>query len=207
MTDFTWFDRLITGIHTLRLVFAKGQSWQDMLAVGFDLDPTAATTETLDEQTSHLDQATIRAGEYQGWGYIVQTVLETVDDERQLGRLSLRGEAFALAFTMTLNWFGYASDGAFVWGFDMGLPQMSPPHPRFAARMAQAGFMENLPNSRLVGARFVELAFGVTMTPEMVIGPLHSAVRLAPPPAVPPPPSPPFGIPTLRPTSPEPHRR
>lgn len=197
VNDFSWFDRLLNGIHTLRLVFATGQSAQDMLlVVAFNLSPPT-TTETLDDQGSHPDQATIRAGEHDGWGYAVQTTVDPNDNDDQLARLSLRGEAFALVFTMTTDFFSYASDGAFVWGFDMGLPQMSPPHPRFAAQMAEAGFFERLPNPRVVGPRFVELAFGVTITPDMVSRPLASVVR---PPQPPPPVRPtavPIGIPRL----------
>ncbi len=178
MSDFTWFDRLVHGIHTLRVVFARELSWQDMLVVGFNLDPMTATTETLGEQEWHEDSSvTIRTGSHLGWGYAVQTVLELTDDEDQLGRLSHVGEAFVLAFTETIEWFGYATAGAFVSGFDMVLPQARPPHPRFASQMAEAGFLEHLPNPRIVGPRFVELAFGVTLTPALVEGPLSSVVR------------------------------
>lgn len=204
MTDFTWFDRLLKGVHTLRVVFARGLSWQDVLVVGFGLDPTTATSETLDDQLSHPDDDTVRAGERDGWGYTVQTTIDLHDNPKQLERLSSRGEAFALAFTLMTDAFECASDGS-IWGFQMTLPLMSPPHPQFAAAMEAAGFMEDLPNPRIVGPRFVQLAFGITITPAMIEGALHRVVR---PPQPPPPPRPmpqPVGIPRLpEPPSPPP---
>lgn len=70
---FAWLDNLVEWC-PLRLIFAEGRPWQDMLATGFGLDPTTAVTRSLEDQVQDPpDQPTIRAGEHQGWGYTVQT--------------------------------------------------------------------------------------------------------------------------------------
>lgn len=196
--DFAWFQDLISWCRNLRVLFAKGRSWQEVLEA-FGLDPAAAGEESLRDQAHPTDQPTVRAGEHQGWGYTVQTAWDPADG--QLERLSIDGEAFELAYTETISGFRYATAGAFVSGFDMTVPHIRwGDERRFEAEMAEVGFLAGVPNPRIMGPRFVQLAFGVTLPPA-IEEPLPSIAK-PPPPREPlrpaPPPSPPISRPGLR---------
>ncbi|MGH9223065.1 MAG: hypothetical protein ACRD2W_04620 [Acidimicrobiales bacterium] len=182
---FAWLDNLVQWC-TLRLMFATGRSWQDMLATVFGLDPARAVGRSLDDQVEDPpDRPTIRAGEHQGWGYTVQTTIDLDVYYEQLGRLSLRGEAFALIYTLSSVTFAHASDGSPTWFFDMTTPSLRERNALFEAAISEAGFDDGLPHAGIKGARFVELAFGITLTRDMIEGSLPSVVRPTEVPALP----------------------
>lgn len=174
--NFAWFEGLLTRYLSLRIVLIKGRSWREVLNA-FGLDPASAVEETLQAQMGHPDQPTVRAGEHEGWAYAIQDTWDPND--KQLERLSVDGEAFELAYTPLICPFGYATAGDFVSGFDMTVPHGQWGDERlFAAELAEAGFLDpGVPRPGVMGPRFVQLAFGLTITPAMVEGPLPSAAR------------------------------
>lgn len=190
--DFAWFEEHLAWCHALRILFAKGRSWQQMVQA-FGLDPAAAREETLLEQGYPKDSPTVRAGEHEGWGYTIQTDFDSVDVE-QLERLSIDGDAFELIYTLMSCPFRYAAGGVMVSGFDMTAPHFRVgDERRFEAELAEA-VLAGVPRPRIIGPRFVRLAFGVTIPPA-IEGPLPSvALQRAPreplrsPPSPPPPP-------------------
>lgn len=198
--DLAWFQNAGAWCRNLRLLFARGRSWQEMLEA-FGLDPAAADNETLRDQ-ARSDHPTVRAGEHQGWGYGVQTMWDPADE--QLERLSFDGEAFELAYTETISGFRYATGGALVSGFDMTVPHIRwGDERRFEAQMAEAGFLTGVPNPRIMGPRFVQLAFGLTI-PAAIEGPLPGVARRPAPrePLSPAPPPSPISRPGLGRTEP-----
>ena len=177
--DFAWFeDPGFAGyLQSLRILFARDRSWQKMLA-SFGLDPSAARGETLEAQVEHPDRPTVRAGEHGEWGYTVETVI--CDTSDLLERLSIDEEAFELVYTPMTCPFRYAAGGTFVSGFDMTVPTIRwGDEQRFETEIVEAGFLDPLAVRALRGPRFIQLAFGVTITQEMVEGPLRSVVRPA----------------------------
>lgn len=162
----------------------------------------------LDDLVHRADRPTVRAGEQEGWAYTVQTALDVADrEDDQLGRLSLGGEAFALVYILSSVTFAYASNQGPTWFFDMTLPRLREPNPRFEAAIAEAGFLDGLPRAGINGPRFVELAFGVTLTRAMIEGPLPSIARPTGPPPALHLTLPPMGWPEPRPRGHHPQRR
>ena len=163
----------------------------------FELRPGApAVVETFDEADADPERPKVRVGEHDGWTYAVEHFTYRGAAPETLSRLtSGGGEAFALWYTAkAVCGVLYAADGELVSGFDLiatSLRWGRDPH-RFDTEMAQAGFLRpGVPEPRAMGARFVRLAFGVTLAPELLERPLPS-YELGPPP----PPHPPWGPPT-----------
>ena len=142
----------------------------------------------------------MRVGELAGWAYAVEHFTARGAETETLCRLSADGgEALALVYTLTISLFKYAADGDYVSGFDLVVPHIRwgrDPH-RFEATMEQAGFLRPSPRERApaMGARFVQLTFGITIDRQMLERPLPSvALELEQPrqPLERPPPPPPI---------------
>ena len=186
--DFASFADWVWNQAAMCLTFARGLSREQMLE-GFGLGPGRAAEETLREadEAAHLARLTssaglgrprVRVGERDGWGYAVEHLTNRGSEERTLRRLSaMGGEAFALSFTQKIITFWYAAAGERVCGFDLTVPHVRwGPHPhRFDAEMERAGFLRPDPADPVAtGARFVQLAFGITIDREMLERPLLS---------------------------------
>ena len=118
----------------------------------------------------------VRVGETEAWAYAVEDMPTLgIRTELLAGLSSKGGEAFALSYTPTINTFMYAADGELVNGFDLTVPHIrygSEQH-RFEEQMALAGFADDaVPVPGEMGARFVELVFGITFTADLLERPL-----------------------------------
>ena len=173
--DFGWFTAWVGQRLGVCLTFARGISCEQLLA-GFDLDsataPRDAMEETFAEADDDPDRPKVRAGELDGWAYAVEHFTSKGAQPDTLCRLSANGgEALALVYTQTISAFNYAANGEYVSGFDLVVPNIrwgSDPH-RFDATMEQAGFLRpGIPEPRVMGARFVQLTFGITLDQHMI---------------------------------------
>lgn len=165
--------------------FARGLTREQMLE-GFGLRADRAVEQTLTEADESaqaggrglLGRPRVRVGERDGWGYAVEHLTGRGSDERTLRRLSaMGGEAFALCYTLKINIFWYAAAGEMVCGFDLTVPHIrwGPDPHRFDAEMERAGFLRpGVPKPAAMGARFVQLAFGITIDRDMLERPLLS---------------------------------
>ena len=61
-----------------------------------------------------------------------------------------------------------------MWSFDMTTPSLRERNARFEAAISEAGLDDGLPHAGINGPQFVELAFGITLTRDMVGGSLPS---------------------------------
>lgn len=143
--------------------------------------PRASAAETFDEADADTGRGRhrMRVGEHDGWAYAVEHVTARRSLPEVLCRLSAGGgEALSLTYTQTVSSFLYAADGQLVSGFDLVATNIRwghDPH-RFDAAMAAAGFLG--PGRRKpaasTGARFLQLAFGITLDRELLERPLPS---------------------------------
>jgi hypothetical protein len=195
--DFGWFTAWGDGYLGVCVTFARGLSWKQMLE-GFGVRPGQIIEETFYEADADLDRPKVRVGVHEGWGYAVEHFTSRGAHEDTLCRLSTGGgEALALTYTQTISAFNYAANGEYVSGFDLVVPHIrwgTDPR-RFDATMAQAGFLEpGVPEPWVMGARFVRLTCGITLTQELLEQRLPSFDVSQPPPMSrerPLPPSPP----------------
>lgn len=177
-SDFGWFTAWVDQQLGVSLTFARGVSREGVLE-GFNLRPRTAVEETFKEACADPERPKVRVGELSGWGYAVEHFTARGDDPPILCRLSGNGgEALALVYTQTVNSFMYAADGDVVSGFDLTVPQIryGRDEHRFDATMERAGFLgpdvrERTPQ---MGARFVQLTFGITIDQQMLERPLLS---------------------------------
>lgn len=169
-TRFAWFTTWVNQHLCATVTFAKDRSWQEMIE-GFGLSPAAVTNETYDEATADLGTK-VRAGVTGRWGYAVEDVSLLGSNEDVLARLSANdGEAIALVYTQTINTFLYAADGKLVSGFDLTVPHIryGPEQHRFDEEMQRAGFLPGVvPDPPSMGARLLEIAFGITLDQELL---------------------------------------
>jgi hypothetical protein len=132
---------------------------------------------TFEESFADSYKPTIRVGEHEGWGYAVEGFTQM--GLQSVGRLSVAGgEAFVLVYVLERSGFQYWEYGEFASGFDLLLPHIRwgrDPH-RFDTTMEQAGFLQpGMPDPPAMGARFVQLTFGITIDQDMLERPLLSA--------------------------------
>jgi hypothetical protein len=150
--------------------FARDRSWQEMLE-GFGLDPREAVRQSYAEAIETPGRPRVRAGESSGWAFAVEASSSNGTRPETLARLSGEGgEAFVLSYTPTISSFAYAADREFVCGFDLLAPQRgwgTDPH-LFDAQIDAAGLLAPEANPYVVGARFVQLAVGVTIEPSLL---------------------------------------
>ena len=102
------------------------------------------------------------------------TTVGSFDDT--LHRLSVGGgEALSLVYTQTISVFMYAKNGVLVNGFDLVVPgfRYGTEEHRFDATMERAGFLgPGRTVSTTMGARFVQLTFGLTLDLHVLTLPL-----------------------------------
>jgi hypothetical protein len=177
--DFGWFTAWVSGRLSLTHTFARGVP-RERLLEAFDLRSGApAAVETFDEADADPERPRVRVGERDGWAYAVEHFTVRGTRPEALARLSAGGgEAFALWYTAkAFCGVLYAADGELVSGVDLLAPDLRwgrDPH-RFDAELAQAGFLRpGVPEPRVMGARFVQLAFGVTLDRALLERPLPS---------------------------------
>jgi hypothetical protein len=119
----------------------------------------------------------VRVGEFDSWTYAVEGLTVRGSKQEILEALSLgQGEALSLCYTQTISTILYARGGRLLAGFDMTVPHIrfgSDQH-YFDPFLASAGFAADLP-ARSAGARLVKLAFGITITPDLLEKPLAAA--------------------------------
>jgi hypothetical protein len=145
----------------------------------FGLEAHDGVGRTFDEADADPDRPQVRVGEVEGWAYAVEHFTARGADSDTLCRLSAPGgEALALVYQQDISAFQYAANGEYVSGFDLVVPHIRwgrDPH-RFDATMAQAGFLQPGPRARApaMGARFVQLTFGITIDRQMLERPLPS---------------------------------
>ena len=170
-SDFGWFTTWVYQRLGLCLTFAGGLSREQLLA-GFGLGPQTVSDgiaeETFDQADDDPNRPKVRVGELHEWAYAVEHFTSKGANPGTLRRLSARGgEALALVCTQTISMFTYAADGEYVCGFDLVVPNIrsgSDPH-RFDTTMEHAGFLRSDARDRTpaMGARFVQLTFGITI--------------------------------------------
>jgi Family of unknown function (DUF6461) len=180
-SDLGWFTVWVERRLGLGLTFARGLP-RERLLESFDLRPgVPAAVETFDEAEADADpdRPKVRVGEHDGWAYAVEHFTVRGARPETLARLSAGGgEAFALWYTAkAFCGVLYAADGELVSGFDLVATNLRwgrDPH-RFDTEMAQAGFL-GPPEARTpaLGARFVRLAFGITLDRQLLQRPLPS---------------------------------
>jgi hypothetical protein len=200
-SDFGWFTTWLYGQLGVCVAFARGLSWEQMLA-GFSLQPRQVLEETFAEADANPDRPKVRMGTHEGWAYAVEHFTGRGVDQETLCRLSANGgEALVLGYTQTISLFKYAANGESVSGFDLTVPHIRwgrEPH-RFDATMAQAGFLRpGVPDPPTMGARFVQLTFGITLTQDLLERRLPSVELELPPPVILERPPPPPAIPLER---------
>jgi hypothetical protein len=143
---------------------------------GLGLDPPNLVESTFMGASADPDRLRVRVGEHAGWGYAVEGF--TQRGSQSLGRLSVAGrEALALVYNLKISTFEYWADGEFVSGFDLLLPHIrwGRDEHLFDATMEQAGFLQpGLPDPPAMGARFVQVTFGITIDQDMLERPLPS---------------------------------
>jgi hypothetical protein len=172
---FAWFTGWANQHLGVTLTFARERSWQEVAAC-FGAQPELAETMTFLE-AGYAEGTHVRVSTVGAWSCAIESLTVIGGDPATLQCLSGGGgEAFALCCTETIDTFYYCSDGRTVFGFDLLFPdrdrRWGGEPDRFAAEMEQAGFFdEGFPN-RGMGAKFVELAFGVTLSQEMLEAPL-----------------------------------
>jgi hypothetical protein len=169
---FDWFTRWVNQYLCVTLTFATGRSWQEM-ATCFGAAPTIAGTATFLEAALR-DGTNIRLGTAAPWAYAVVDSVHGGDWDT-LGCLSRnRGDAFSLCYTETIDTFLYANDGRSIFGFDTLVPHIryGEEPQRFSAELEQAGFLDDGIPTRGMGAKFIELAFGITLDHELLERPL-----------------------------------
>jgi hypothetical protein len=170
---FEWFTRWVNQHLGATLTFARKPSWQEM-APCFGVAPAVVGTATFLE-AGVRDGTNLRFGAVGPWGYAVEALSVLGADPATLRCLSGNGgEAFALCYTQTIDTFSYANNGRSVFGFDMTLPnrRYGEEPERFAAELEQAGFLDDGVPTPAMGAKFVDLAFGITLDREMLERPL-----------------------------------
>lgn len=167
--DFAWFRAWVDQQLGLCLTFARGLTPDTMLTC-LGADPTQAVDQTFEAATRDT-KPRARAGTTGHWAYTVERFTSHGSDEATLASLSTGGEAFSLVYTLTTQQFWYARNGMVVFGFDMLLTDLrygSEPHLLDQA-VSQAGFGgPGTPDPPVMGARLVQRAFGVTLTPTML---------------------------------------
>ena len=162
--------------------------------------PQEAKQETLDETDVDPEHTfKVRFGVRRGWSYAVEHFTARGRQEETLKILSAGGgEALALSHNPNSGYFSYAADGAFLTSFDIvatTLRRGQDPD-RFEEEMARAG-MPSVPGALAAAARFVRLAFGLELEPEMIEMRLPSYLLAWPPSTV-------ADITAARPASPSP---
>jgi hypothetical protein len=170
-SDFGWFSDWVNQRLALFLTFARGLSTEQVLT-GLGLRTDCVGLQTF-EEADDADQwgpPRIRVGEHGGWAYAVEHF--TQRGAESIERLSAAGsEAFALVYTQTICAFNYAAGGRLVSGFDLTVPHIrwgSEPH-RFDSYIERAGFLRpGVPDPPAMGARFVQLAFGITIDQDLL---------------------------------------
>jgi hypothetical protein len=167
-SDFGWFTAWVDGYLGLCVTFARGRSWEQMLE-GFGIRPEHAVEETFEEADADPNRPKVRVGTHEEWGYAVEHFTSRGSDPETLCRLSANGgEALALSYTQTIKLFMYAANGELVNGFDLDAPRLryGRDEHRFDSAIAQAGFVPPGVRGRTpaMGARFVQLTFGITLT-------------------------------------------
>ncbi len=181
--DFAWFTAWVDQRLGVCLTFARGLT-REQLVAGLGLTPpTLETTQvrTFDGADDDPDRPKVRIGEIDGWAYAVEHFTSRGGHPDTLSRLSAgRGGAFALVYTQTISAFSYAADGEYMCGVDLVVPHIrwgSDPH-RFDSELERVRLLRPAPGERerapALGARFVQLAFGVTVDREMLERPLAS---------------------------------
>jgi len=174
--EFLWLTTWVEQRLGACLTFGRGLPWQRMLE-GFGM--SVSDRPASQPGDPHLDSPKIHVGSNGEWGWAIEHFTVEGSKSDTLCRLSSGGaEALSLTFTQTLSTFFYASDGSIVNGFVLTLPQRrfgSDPD-RFDAAMARAGYFD--PNADHVPAEaafFLELAFGLKITEEMLRNVAHTA--------------------------------
>lgn len=173
-SDFGWFTVWVNQHLGLCLTFARGLSKEQMFG-GFGLKPRHLVEETFEEAETQADlsgRPKIRVGERDGWAYAVEHFTGRGSNPQTLCRLSANGgEALALGYTQTISTFLYTASGELVNGFDLTVPHIRwgcDPH-RFDTTMERAGFLgPGVPDPPAMGARFLQLTFGITIDQRML---------------------------------------
>lgn len=168
--EFLWFTTWVNQRLGACLTFARGSSWQQMLD-GFGI-PAAPCLPAEHPFDPYVDRSRVQVGSNSQWGWAIEDFTAMGSAPATLGRLSSGGsEALALTLTETVSFFHYAADGSVVSVFDLVVPHIRygcDPH-RLDEQMAQAGFLDGtVPDPPSMGALLAQLAFGLTITEDMI---------------------------------------
>ncbi len=162
-----WFTVWVDQHLALSLTFARDLSEVQMIE-GLGIDPRHVVKQTFEEAENSAEWGSkprVRVGELDGWAYAVEHFTQV--GPKSLSRLSaISGEALALVYTQTISTFQCWTNGEYLSGFDLAAPQIRwgrDPH-RFDTTIQQAGFLgPGVPDPPAMGARFLELTFGITI--------------------------------------------
>ena len=120
----------------------------------------------------YVDKPRVQVGSNSQWGWAIEDFTSVGSVPKTLGRLSSGGsEVLSLTFTPTISTFMCAAGGSLVSGFDLVCPHIrfGPDPHRFDQQMAQAGFLRDIaPDPPSMGALFAQIAFGLTITQDMI---------------------------------------
>ena len=179
--DFKWFSRFIDEHVGAWLTFMRRASTDEVFTV-LGVDSAEARVATWSD-AGGSERLRVRAGSTAGWGFGMGDLDWRRDFEELVVRAShTNDEAFCLSFTATISGFFYANSRGVVSGFDLTVPHIrwGTAPDRFAADIEAAGFLSEISDPPAMSARLVRIAFGVTIDPDLLTGPLPT-VMIDPP--------------------------
>jgi hypothetical protein len=180
---FDWFADRVASSPLLTLTAVRGPGVEDLLAAleASGADRGACTL----REAMDLDRPAVRVGTAQGWVCAVESTTVRGADPGLLERLTAGGgEAVALCFTPATGSCLHARDGVYLTGFDATIAEFRwgrEPH-ALDGELAGVGLLReggplggDGPRPAAACAELVERRFGLTLSRELVEGPLPCA--------------------------------